>query len=160
MPKKNPTKKSPDAASKSVASTPTMSKSDFVRSQPGTPAAEVIRRGKEMGLKITESLVYNVRAAERNKRKDSNDAPSTMALAPAELGSPLLERQFRTVVVRLGLDRSEQLLEDFKRGLGEEPLDGKRKPDAGTTARSSNPKSSGKTGTSTAPKDKQAPPAS
>jgi hypothetical protein len=127
MPKKTSSLKKEASTSK-----PGISKSDFVRSQqPSMTAGEVIRRGKELGLIITESLVYNVRAADR--KKNPKNTPQPVDQASETLGSPLVERQLRSCIIRVGLDRAEELFADFKRALSlDEPMIGaKRKPDAG-----------------------------
>ena len=38
------------------------SKSDFVRKHLNVPAAEVVEKAKEAGIKLTPSLVYKVRS--------------------------------------------------------------------------------------------------
>jgi hypothetical protein len=49
---------------------PTVSKSDFVRSQPSTlSAAEVLAKAKEAGIKLTPQLVYKVRSDAKPKSK-------------------------------------------------------------------------------------------
>jgi hypothetical protein len=59
---------------------PTLSKSDFVRSQPSTlSGAEVLAKAKEAGIKLTPQLVYKVRsdAKPNGKAKTSRAARKT-----------------------------------------------------------------------------------
>lgn len=143
MSKKTTTSKK-EAAKPAAPSRSGLSKSDFVRSQPGEMTAnEVIRRGKEIGLTITESLVYNVRAADR--KKDPKNTPQPIAQASTALGSPLLERQLRSCIIRVGLDRAEEIFAEFRRDL-DEPIDAKRKSDAGANHARSKPSGAPATG--------------
>jgi len=96
------------------------SKSEFVRAHPGISAPEVVRLAKEQGITLNDSLVYNVRSQQRKKVEKSGTTetptPTSAAAAPAKqlaAKSPL-EAQFRALVLRIGLDRSNELLEQLK----------------------------------------------
>jgi hypothetical protein len=109
---------SPTPASKTDAAKPSEAKptaapaskpassSDFIRSQPVTlPAAEVVAKGKEKGLKFTDSLVYMVRGRKTPKKRHAKAAarkatpeakpraPSTITTAPGRPKSVLLQGQ-------------------------------------------------------------------
>lgn len=128
MPKKRT--KSNSGASKGAPAPPHQfaSKSDFVRSLPvEMSASEVIRRGKELNIEVTESLIYNVRATDRKKVPQ---APS-VAMNGAE-ESPLLENQLRTIIFHIGFDRAHRVFEEAKRfaqtGMLTVPVATTRKP--------------------------------
>jgi hypothetical protein len=57
---------------------PTLSKSDFIRSQPLTlSASEVLAKAKAAGLKLTSQLVYKVRGTAKAKPAASPKAPAS-----------------------------------------------------------------------------------
>jgi len=71
------------AAKKSSTMKP-MNKTAFVRSLPSSmPGAEVVKKAKEAGLKISVGYVYSIRAKTHAKRRSS--APAS-AVSPAKRG--------------------------------------------------------------------------
>src|SRR4051794_40822124 len=56
MPKKNPAKSGP-------------TKSDVIRSMPKASAADIIKKAKSLGLKLTANHVYAVRAIDKRRGK-------------------------------------------------------------------------------------------
>ncbi len=61
------------------------SKTDFVRKFPDLPAADVVKKGAEAGLKFSDKYVYKVRAVDRSKSKKAGaaGAPATKAVKAA-----------------------------------------------------------------------------
>ena len=67
-------------AAKKPSSKKPMNKTAFVRSLPSSmPGAEVVKKAKEAGLKISVGYVYSIRAKTHAKRRSS---------APAAAGAP------------------------------------------------------------------------
>ncbi len=66
------------------------SKTDFVRKFPDLPAADVVKKGAEAGLKFSDKYVYKVRAVDRSKSKKSGapGAPAKAAGAPKAPKAP------------------------------------------------------------------------
>jgi len=82
-----------------TAKKPTLSKSDFVRSQPLTlSASEVLAKAKAAGLKLTSQLVYKVRgtAKAKGKAKQAVGAkkPAASPAAPASSKPPASKAAF------------------------------------------------------------------
>ncbi len=59
------------------------SKTDFVRKFPDLPAADVVKKGAEAGLKFSDKYVYKVRAVDRSKSKKGPAAPKAPKAAKA-----------------------------------------------------------------------------
>ncbi len=57
-----------------------MNKTEFVRSLPASmPGAEVVKKAKEAGLKISLGYVYSIRARTHAKRRSRGSAPAASA---------------------------------------------------------------------------------
>ena len=63
------------------------SKTDFVRKFPDLPAADVVKKGAEAGLKFSDKYVYKVRAVDRSKSKKGG-APAKAPAAAKANGAP------------------------------------------------------------------------
>jgi hypothetical protein len=95
---------------------PEMSKAAFVRSlAASTPAKEVVAKGKERGMTLTESYVYNVRgAAKAARRKRAGSLRSAVAPRPvASAGGNRrsTEDLLRAVGADIGLTRALEILQ-------------------------------------------------
>jgi hypothetical protein len=93
------------------------SKAAFVRANPTASAREIVELGEKQGMSLTVGHVYNIRAEDKKRGQQSPDAASTAS--PAAVGKPStqLEAQLRTLVIRLGLDRAEQVFAELKSSL-------------------------------------------
>lgn len=115
---------------KSTGTTKPGVKGAFIRKHPNKTVKEIIALGKEAGIEIKDSFVYNIRSADK-KAKAAGKAPqpSTKKAAAnghkrsnAQASSDVdagVKSQLRTFVLRVGLDRApqvfEQVLNDLKR---------------------------------------------
>jgi hypothetical protein len=93
-----------------------MSKAAFVRSlAASTPAKEVVAKGKEHGMTLTESYVYNVRgAAKAAKRKRTGSLRSAVVARPVTTaGNSGLSTEdlLRAVGAEIGLTRAIDVLQ-------------------------------------------------
>jgi hypothetical protein len=99
------------------------SKAAFVRANPTATAREVVELGEQQGISLTVGHVYNIRAEDKKKRgQASSDAVSAPSASTSSSGastkeSSQLEAQLRTLVIRIGLDRAEQVFEQLKSTL-------------------------------------------
>jgi hypothetical protein len=105
------------------------SKSNFVRSQPSLSAAELVKLGKSQGIKLTPGHVYNIRATDKKKSKsgDATARPTRLAAVPDVAGP---EVQLRTLMLRLGLDKVDEIFTEMKAGFVatmERPLASRRR---------------------------------
>lgn len=95
-------------------------KSDFIRSLPSDmPAKDVVAAGKKRGMKFSQQLVYNVRAAEKMGRASAERLKKRMLVT----GTPVYamgtndESDFRQLVVDLGIERSRNLVDEVESAL-------------------------------------------
>jgi hypothetical protein len=99
---------------------PLGAKAAFVRSNPSATAQELVKLGKKQGISLTAGHVYNIRA-EAKRRRLSADVPGTEIAARAATtprsASNQLDVQLRTLVIRIGLDRAEQVFSELKSTL-------------------------------------------
>lgn len=107
-------------ANKSKA--PHGSKATFVRSNPTLAAPEVIKLAKQQGIALTLGHVYNIRASDKAKQRSGGGQPSASASAapaksPVKAELPRLDAQLRTLILRIGLDRAEQIFSELKGSL-------------------------------------------
>ncbi len=117
---------------------PKMSKSAFVRAQPDSLSTkEVVAKGRAEGLVITEQNVWATRYAMKNgKRKAKTRAAAPVVSVKASntrivgkaAGSSSVtaagsESQFLSLVLDLGLVRSQSLMSDVRRRLSGFALD-------------------------------------
>jgi hypothetical protein len=105
---------------KSTKRSPTtrkINKSAWIREQPSTmPAADVVSKAKQAGIKLSIAQVYTTRS--EAKRKGARLAPA--AAAPRvqvkkgkleTVGSKELRSQFVSIAVRIGTDEAQRLLD-------------------------------------------------
>jgi len=92
-------------------------KSDFVRSMPaGTPAADVVDAAKKRGIKLTPSLVYNIRST--TKKSSGSTKKGKPGPKPGRrgrrgrrnVGGVAAEIQLRNAIASLGLVKSREIL--------------------------------------------------
>jgi hypothetical protein len=117
--KKRVSKKTSTAAS--VVSKP-ISKSDFVRSLPASPAKDVVAKAKAEGISLSENHVHAVRAKDNVKAKSRRVAKKTLktavskpAVATNGRGSSATakssaEELLKAVAAELGLARAVEIL--------------------------------------------------
>ena len=109
-----------------------MTKSEFVRQFPNSvPPREVAAKAKEHGMKLTNNYVSRIRSLAKNRPSQARPAdsaapakrgpgrPPKTAVAPAartDRAAPTADtdRQFLSLVLELGLRRSEDLLASVK----------------------------------------------
>jgi hypothetical protein len=96
--------------------TRTGTKAAFVRNNAGLATAELLALAEKQGVPLTAGYIYNIRAAEKAKQADGQTslAPQARAAAP-HAGS--LDGQLRTLIIRVGLDRAEQIFGELKASL-------------------------------------------
>ena len=86
-----------------------VNKSAFVRSLPGSlSAAEVIKRAKDKGIKLSAAQVYTIRANAR--RKADEVVPVGIKKASAGRSGGASESAFLQMALELGLVRAEGIL--------------------------------------------------
>jgi len=64
------------------------SKTDFVRKFPDLPAADVVKKGAEAGLRFSDKYVYKVRAMDRSKSKKPAVAKAAAPAKAAKAAAP------------------------------------------------------------------------
>lgn len=91
-------------------------KAAFVRNNAGLGTAELLALAEKQGIPLTAGYVYNIRASEKAKQGDGpSPAPKPSSAAPRASGS--LDAQLRTLIIRVGLDRAEQVFGELKASL-------------------------------------------
>lgn len=100
----------------------TMTKAQFVRSQPPTATAkEVVAKARAAGITVTTQYVYNVRAGSKVRRRAAARAGKAAAArngAPARAaGNRSAEDVLRALGAELGLARAIAVLEDERRSV-------------------------------------------
>ncbi len=99
------------------------SKATFVRANPTLAAPELVKLAKQQGMSLTVGHVYNIRASDKSKQRvvGSSQTSASAGAAPfasaAKTDLPRLETQLRTLILRIGLDRAEQLFSELKSSL-------------------------------------------
>jgi len=117
---------------KSAKRSKPINKTAFILAQGDVSAAEVIKRGKKAGIKLTDRYVYSARSKARvqaakgikpgrrgRPRKDEMiDGVRTVGvrvlLKHQQNGHAKTEQQFASLVMELGLSRSESLLREIR----------------------------------------------
>jgi hypothetical protein len=96
-------------------------KATFVRNNPDVPAQDLLTQAEKQGIPLTVGYIYNIRAADKAKKVEGK-APSRGPGRPR--ASSGLDAELRTLIIRIGLDRAEQIFADLKASLS--PLNGSR----------------------------------
>jgi hypothetical protein len=112
----------PPMANKSKA--PHGSKATFVRANPTLAAPELVKLAKQQGISLTVGHVYNIRANDKSRQRSGGASlPSTPALGGAlpsigrKTDVPRLDSQLRTLILRIGLDRADQIFSELRSSL-------------------------------------------
>jgi len=82
-----------------------MSKTQFVLEHPEMKASEVVAEAKRLGFSLSRAMVYAVRGGPSKKAQGPSAAVPTSAPTGASV-----EKQFKALVLRIGLDRAHQIL--------------------------------------------------
>jgi hypothetical protein len=102
------------------------SKAAFVRANPKVAAADLVALAKKQGIKLTVGHVYNIRASDKAKKNagspsqssvESSSRPSPSSAAVSSTATTELSRmdkQLRTLILRMGLYRAEQIFSELK----------------------------------------------
>jgi len=91
-----------------------VNKAEWIRSQPVTLSAkDVVSKAKGEGIALTTAQVYTTRSMANRKPQGTGRGGRT-----AERPAGDSEQAFRKFVLRLGLDRVESMLAQFKRTAG------------------------------------------
>jgi hypothetical protein len=94
---------------------PAKSKSAFIRSLPSNvPAKEVVKQAKAIGMKLTESYIYNVRGAAKKGSKPNSAAARPTVRTSANGGgsrvSASAENLLKAVAAEIGLGPAIEIL--------------------------------------------------
>lgn len=92
-------------------------KAAFVRNHPGLSTPELLALAEKQGLSLTAGYVYNIRAAQKATPVDGGSAAATPAPEPGSGKASALDAQLRTLIIRIGLDRAEQVFGELKASL-------------------------------------------
>jgi len=91
-------------------------KADFVRSNPALSTSDLLALAEKQGIPLTAGYVYNIRAAQRAAADPaSGSAAPEGGAEKARAGK--LDAQLRTLIIRIGLDRAEQIFGELKASL-------------------------------------------
>jgi hypothetical protein len=93
---------------------PLGAKAAFVRANPNATAQELVKLGKKQGIPLTAGHVYNIRADDKKKQNPDSPSQASSPSAPTSAPSPRLDAQLRNLVIRVGLDRAEQIFSELK----------------------------------------------
>jgi hypothetical protein len=101
--------------------TPHGSKAAFVRANPAVSAPELVKQAQKQGLSLTVGHIYNIRASDKSKRQPGQPGPAAAdgARSPASTAQelPRLDAQLRTLILRIGLDRADQIFSELRSSL-------------------------------------------
>jgi hypothetical protein len=90
-------------------------KAAFVRNNAGLGTQELLTLAEKQGVPLTAGYVYNIRAADKAKQAEGQTQAAEPSNGKARAGS--LDAQLRTLIIRVGLDRAEQIFGDLKASL-------------------------------------------
>jgi len=90
-------------------------KAAFVRNNAGLGTQELLTLAEKQGVPLTAGYVYNIRAADKAKQADGHTSQAAAPSATPRAGS--LDAQLRTLIIRVGLDRAEQIFGELKASL-------------------------------------------
>jgi len=118
-----PKKKTATSAKKTSSESKSINKTAFVLELPADMSAkEVIEKGKEAGIRLTDRYVYSIRSkakvrggapARRGRPKGSGKALGTISRGDGA-ASGALESRFFDVALDLGLSKAEALLASLR----------------------------------------------
>ncbi|MCC6526090.1 MAG: hypothetical protein IT373_25815 [Polyangiaceae bacterium] len=102
--------------SRATTETPTKPtlKSEFILAHPGLPAKDIVAKGKDAGLALTEKYIYTIRSVDRSRKLHA-------ALRAAPGGGlrtgtgAAAETLLVSVAAELGLGRAIEVLESHRR---------------------------------------------
>jgi hypothetical protein len=97
--------------------TRTGTKAAFVRNNAGLATAELLALAEKHGVPLTAGYIYNIRAAEKAKQADGQPSQAAQATSAAAPRAGSLDGQLRTLIIRVGLDRAEQIFGELKASL-------------------------------------------
>jgi hypothetical protein len=100
--KKSTTKRKPSSRG-NAAPAAAGSKTAFVTARPNKTAQQVVADAAQHGTTLTVGYVYNIRAMAKKKAGAGGERDRAAA---SDAG---IEPQFRTLVLRIGLDRAERM---------------------------------------------------
>lgn len=101
---------------KTAAKKKTMSKADFIRSQPKSmPAKDVIAKAKAAGIALKEDAVYKTRSLDKARGKKKSSAggkarKNTRATAPRSSSNGAIIAFYRAVKGIGGVSKAKELL--------------------------------------------------
>lgn len=94
----------------------TGTKAAFVRSNAALGTSELLALAEKQGIPLTAGYIYNIRTAEKAKQADGQPSSTSRASRSTSRGGAL-DAQLRTLIIRIGLDRAEQIFGELKASL-------------------------------------------
>lgn len=92
-------------------------KTAFVREHPDVPPKDLLALAEKQGIPLTVGYIYNIRASTKAKGGQVA-APGRRARGAGPVGGGSgLDVQLRTLIIRVGLDRAEQVFAQLKKSL-------------------------------------------
>ena len=79
-------------------------------------AQDLLTMAEKQGIPLTVVYIYNIRASTKAKAAEGKPAGKTASPAAPNGGSSL-DAQLRTLIIRIGLDRAEQVFAQLKKSL-------------------------------------------
>lgn len=94
------------------------SKSAFVREHANVGAQDLVKLARKQGMTLTAGHVYNIRAMDK-RRGEKVQSPGARAVPRRTKGATAngtmsADEQLRSLLIRVGLDRAEQILAELK----------------------------------------------
>lgn len=107
-------------ASKKARRKTKISKTEFVRTMPKAPAAEVVAAAAKKGIKLSDRYVYVIRSkdkAGKGKRSARKAAPRRAVARRSVARSTGLDGQLRQAIAQLGLVRAKEIFGEVERAF-------------------------------------------
>lgn len=93
-------------------------KASFVRNNAGLSTAELLTLAEKQGIPLTAGYIYNIRAAQKAQQTDGQaESSASPAASNGKPRSSALDAQLRTLIIRIGLDRADQVFGELKASL-------------------------------------------
>jgi hypothetical protein len=92
-------------------------KATFVRGHANVGAQQLVKLARQQGMSLTAGYIYNIRAADKSRAGQRGEKQGSAAHRTNGSGSTegrSSDEQLRNLVLRIGLDRAEQIFEDLK----------------------------------------------